>query len=103
MVPSVGSISIFGVQMLQFCSSIFGGELPIDRCLIAVSFVLPSSGFIGERLFVGNSPGETLPCQDVQFDFSHVEPTAVLGGVDDLQTPNQPARLLGRKGSVRRA
>ena len=50
--PSVGSTSIFGVQMLQFCSSIFGGELPIDCCLTAVSFVLPSSGFIGERLFV---------------------------------------------------
>src|SRR5580698_5783551 len=88
--------------MLQFCSSIFAGELPIDRCLTAVSFVLPGSGFSDKRLFVGNSPGKTLPCQDVQFDFGHVEPAAMLGRVDDLQALNQPTRLLGRKGLVQR-
>ena len=43
------STLIFWVQMLEFCSSVVGGELPIDLGLLAVSFFLPSGGFLRER------------------------------------------------------
>ena len=89
--------------MLQFCSSVVGFELPIDLGLLAVSFFLPGSGFVRKRLFVGNSPAKTLSRQNVQFDFGHVEPTAVLGRVNNLQTLDQPTSFLGRKGFVQGA
>src|SRR6516165_1845311 len=89
--------------MLQFRASVVGLELPIDLGLLAVSFFLPGGGFSRKRLFVGNPPGQALSRQHVQLDFGCVEPTAVLGRVNNLQTPNQPTRFLGRKGFVQRA
>lgn len=56
--------------------SVAGGELPIDGGA------------------VGNAAIKALVAQDAQLDLGHVEPTAVLWGVVNLQLLCQPQRLL---------
>ena len=77
---------ILWVQMLELCSNVGGFELPIDLGLLAVSLFLPCGGFVRKRLFVGNSSCKALSRQNVQFNLSHIEPTAMLGRVNNLQT-----------------
>src|SRR6516162_4171571 len=89
--------------MLQFRASVGSLELSIDLGLLTVSFFLPGSGFGRQRLFIRNAAGQTLARQDIQLDFRHVKPTAMLGRVNDFQTPDQPTSFLGRKGFVQGA
>ena len=48
-----------------------------------------------ERLLIGDTSVETLPCENGQFAFSDVEPTAMLGGVMDFEALDEPTGHLG--------
>jgi len=45
---------------------------------------------------------QTLADEYVDLDFGHVQPTAMLGGVDELEAISQGLGLLGHKGLVQR-
>ena len=55
-----------------------------------------------ERVLVRNSLRQAHIRQDGQLDFGDIEPTAVLGGVVELNLSRDGARLLGRKRRVER-
>jgi hypothetical protein len=99
---SVASGLIFRVQVLEFCPGVVGSELPIDSGLLAIAFVLPSGGLVDQRLFVGNPTGQALTSEDVQFDFRHIEPTAVLRRVDHFDPMDNATGFLGRERFVER-
>ncbi len=44
-----------------------------------------------------DTPGQALADHHIQFDFSYVEPTAMLRRVDKLETIPQRLGLIGRK------
>src|SRR5271163_3641700 len=81
------------VKSLELDAGIGGGELPIRLGMGLVSVVLPSCDFLNQDLLVGNAPIETLAGQHTQFGFSHIQPTAVLGGVVPLEALNQATRF----------
>ena len=47
-------------------------------------------------------PVQALPRQDAEFDFGHVQTTAVAWRVGELPTPGQPVGLLGGEGLLER-
>ena len=55
-----------------------------------------------ECLLIWDTAIETLLLENTQFDFGHIQPTTVLGGVMKLQFPGDPARLCRRKRLVQR-
>jgi hypothetical protein len=77
--------------------------LPIGFCVLLVASRLPSSDFIGQGLFVGNAPIETLSREDAEFGFGHIQPTAVFGCIVPFEPLDQPSGFLGRKGFVERS
>jgi hypothetical protein len=76
------SIYDFGVEGLEFCTSIVDFELPIYTPLFGIALCLPGRGF---RLQCGDVTKtaifQALLCQAAQFVFGDVEPAAVFGGV----------------------
>ena len=85
----MASTLIFWVQVLEFGPCVFGSKLPIDPGLFAVALVLPSGGLVDQRLLVGDPAGKALAGEDVQFDFRHIEPTAVLRSMHNLDPVNK--------------
>ncbi len=56
-----------------------GRESPVNLNGRLIAFVLPSEGLMFKRLQGGDTAVKALAYQDREFDFGHVEPTAVLG------------------------
>ena len=79
------SCSYCGIQPLQFYAGIGGGEVPIGFDMFFVSAVLPGGDLLDQGQLVGDTPIETLTRQHAQLGFSHVQPTAVFGGVVPLE------------------
>jgi hypothetical protein len=52
-------------------------ELPDNLDLLRVTPLFPGLHFINQNTFLGNAVVGTLPSQNAQFDFSHVQPTAM--------------------------
>jgi len=96
----VASTLIFRVEVLEFDPGIVRGDLPIDVGFLVIAFVLPGGRFFDQRLLVGNPAGQVLTGEDVQFDFGHVEPTAVLRCVDDLDPMDDSTSFLRQEGFV---
>jgi len=80
--------------MLEFDAGVAGGELPVDLALVSVGGVGPGFEFCVEDVDVGDASAEVLPGQAGQFDLGDATPTAVLGGVVDLQSAGQGEGLL---------
>ena len=86
--------------MAQLDACVVGGEPPVGGGAEGITALLPSGRFITQGVLVGNARVKDLSVEDTQFDFSHVEPTAVFGRVMDLQLLDNAPRLGGRKGFV---
>jgi hypothetical protein len=91
---------VLRIQPLQFYAGIGGGEVPIGFDMFLIAAVLPGGDFLSQGRLVGDASIETLTRQDAQFGFSHVQPTAVFGGVVPFEPLNGSAGLGGGKGFV---
>ena len=60
----------------------------------------PSRHFALQGVLVSNPTIQTLTAEGTEFNFRHVQPTAVLGGVDDFQFAREPVGFFRRKGFV---
>src|SRR5262245_53193772 len=89
--------------MLQLDPRIRRRETPLHPGAPRVAVGVPCGGLATERLLIRDALRQALPRQDRQFDLGHVQPTAVLGRVVDLQAGGDPSRLLGREGLVERS
>src|SRR5271166_2230363 len=58
--PSTPSRSHCGVQPLQLDAGVGRGEVPVSFGVFLVAAVLPCGDFLGQGLFVGDAPIETL-------------------------------------------
>jgi thioesterase superfamily protein len=70
--------------------------------MVGVAVFDPGRDLAFERGAVGDAPAETLPGQNGQFRFRHVEPAAVLGRVVPLEALDEAAGLLRRERLVER-
>ena len=59
------------IQPLQFHAGVGGGELPVGFGVVLVATGFPGGDFVGQGLFVWDSPVETLRRQDAEFGFGH--------------------------------
>ena len=85
------------IQLLQFDPGILRREPPAYLRLRSVAMLLPRSNFRPQERHFVDTPVETLTGKDAQFRLRHVQPTAVLGSVVNLQSLPQPPRLRGEK------
>ena len=93
----------FRVKPLQFDAGLLNSKLPVDGPLLDVC----SSGPCGDFRLQGHdiadaAVGQALAGETTQFAFRHVEPTAVLGGVDEVDPSHVLAGFLGRERFVER-
>src|SRR5439155_20058531 len=87
---SGSSLFNFRVKVLQLNSRVLGGEVPLDANLFAIAAFLPGRGLRGYFALGGNAPVQTLAGQHTEFRLGHVEPTAMLGRMHQLQLLRQP-------------
>ena len=91
----------FRVEPLQFHSGFVDGELPIDSSLLLVDTGGPGGNFGLQRLDVADpSVLQALAGHATQLTLRHVEPTAVLGSVNEIDPPHVVAGLVGRERFV---
>ena len=94
----------FGVEFFEFCASVFDGEVPIDTALLGVGFVRPGFDFsLQDFEFPDSATRKALACHAAQFAFSDVQPTAVFGSMNDVQSADIVTCLVYWKRFVERA
>ena len=77
--------------------------MPVDFGLKVVAAALPGGDFASHRLDAVDAPVQALPHHDIDLDFGHIEPAAMLRGIDELEAVPQRLGLLGGKRLVQRA
>lgn len=77
--------------------------MPFDGGCLGIAFADVGSDMFAERVLVGNSLRQAHVRQDGQLDFGDIEPTAVLGGVVNLQPLRQASGRVRGEGFVERA
>ena len=82
-------------------SRILGSELPVDFGLKVVAATLPGSDFASHRLDVVDAPAQALAEHDIDLDFCHVQPAAVLRDAGGLEAVPKRLGLLGGQTSRR--
>src|SRR4249920_2948832 len=87
---------------MQLGPSLLGGELPIDRGSLSVAAAFIGGYLLSERRDIRKTAIKTLTVQDTEFDFGHVQPTAMFGGVVELQFLANTAGFGGREGVIER-
>jgi hypothetical protein len=70
--------------------------------MIGVSLGDPGGDLVSDRLFIGDASIKASRGEDAEFGFSQVEPGAMFGRVAPLEALDQPPRLGGGKGLVKR-
>src|SRR3954451_7955616 len=90
------------VEMLEFDARVGGGEAPVDAVPRGIAVGDPGGHFLLDGRPVGQATVEALALQDAQLDLGHVEPTAMLGRVVDLQFVRQALRLGRRERLLQR-
>src|SRR5271154_3267057 len=100
-IRSSGSISMragvleHGIEFLQLDSGVLRRETPAHLRLRSVATLLPRFNFVPQHGHFVNPAVEALAGKNAQFRLSHVQPTAVLGSVVELQPLPQSSRLCG--------
>jgi hypothetical protein len=92
----------YGVEVAELDPGIIGREMPDHTACVTVARLVPRRQFGIQGLGVRDAAVQTLGTEHSEFDFSHVEPTAVAGRVVDFQPTCQTPRLLGLEGLVER-
>src|SRR5574341_1186719 len=88
--------------MTQFDPSLTSREAPLHPTAFGIAGSGPGGDFCRQRRGLGNPPPQALLAEHAQFDFRHVQPTAIAGRVMDLQAAGQPMGLGRRKSFVER-
>ena len=92
-----------GVERFEFSTGVVDLELPIDAGLFGGGFFGPGADFGLQDFELADATArQTLARHATQFAFRHVQPTAVLRRMHELQATDVLASLLGRKGFVER-
>jgi len=105
--PSVMSHLFCRIKAPKFDPGVLRRKLPGDFCVSVVTMALPCRDGCGGLGQAVHAPVQALANQNVQFDFGHVEPTAVLRGVDELEAVpkmlglGRRKRFIERTGTVR--
>ena len=86
---------------MQLPACLLGCELPIDRSALHIAAVFIDLKFLRKRGHVGEAAVETLALHDTEFNFSHVQPTAMFGRVVEFQFLAQSSRFVGREGIIK--
>lgn len=86
--------------MFEFDSGIRGRKLPVNAFLGRIAPLFPLGGFLDECLQIWDPSVQALDGQGAELDLGDIEPTAMLGGVVDLQTGGQSSGLLGWEGLI---
>ena len=73
------------VEAFEFDSGVGGRELPFGSEGLFVAGRLPGCDRRFHRCGTLKAAADTLPGEDAQFHFSHVQPTAVAGGVNEAK------------------
>jgi hypothetical protein len=77
----------------KFLACIRDGETSIDGDCSMLRWCSQPANVTLERHFVGDAAIEALVLKDTQLDLGHVQPTAMLWCVMQLQLPGDPPRL----------
>ncbi len=88
------------VEVLQFDAGVGGGEAPVHGGVGAVARFLPGGDLLLERDVIGDAPVQALPAEHAEFDFRHVQPTAVFGRMVQFQPIQDVPGFFGREGLV---
>lgn len=102
MIASTLSSLILWIQSLEFDASIFCSKLPIGTLAGSISRLLPRLHLASKRFNVSNPSIQTLLRQDTKLNLRHIEPTAMLRRVMNLQSLHIRPRLLRRKTLIQR-
>lgn len=89
------------IQFLEFIPGFRDGETTINRCPDRVPFRFPRTNFTGDDCLAGQPAIQTLVSQNRDFNFSHIQPTAMFRYIVKLQFPGKVTSLLRRKGPVK--
>src|SRR5712691_12461769 len=92
---SVASSLECRIEPLELDASAVGGELPVDLGVDLIAAGLPSADLAAQGFDLVDTAVQALGNHHVEFDLGHVEPTAVLGRVDELEPIPQCLGLLG--------
>ena len=96
---------MFGIERakaVKLGPGIPGVELPVDGGSGGVAFLDQGLDFPPQRVLVGEPLPQAGAGQHAELDFRHVQPTAVLGRVVELQPLGNPPGLWRWKGLVQR-
>jgi len=80
---------------VQCETSIVGGKTPGDGGARGIALGFQSGNALTQSVETFDAPGQTASCKNADFDLGHIEPTAMFGGVMELN-PLQDAACFGR-------
>ena len=102
-VTSVALRASSRIKAFELDAGIFSGELPVDFGLKVVTADRPGSNLAAHGFDAVDAPVQALADHDVDFNLGHVQPAAVLGCIDKLETVSQRLGLFRGKRLVQRA
>ena len=89
------------IQMFQFHAGIGGGETPVYSDGFLVPLLHPCLDLPMQGGLVWNPAIQAASHQGTQFNLGHIQPTAVLGRVVELEACSEPVlHTLGRSGKL---
>ena len=94
------SVLYWWVEGLELDAGILGGEAPVHPYCVPVALLLPRSHLPPQSALVGNTAVQALPGHHPDFDLRHIQPTAMLGSVMDLQPFGDAPRFGRLKGFI---
>src|SRR6478609_8612142 len=100
--PSRSTVLNYRVQLAELDASVRRGELPVYTDLALIPLLFPGRHLSAQLFATADAPVQTLPRQHAQLDLRHVQPTAMLGRVMDLQPLDDAPGLLRRERLVQR-
>ncbi len=72
----------------------------MDGGVLGIAAALPSHHFLLESRNIGKALTQTLPDQDRQFNFNHVEPGTMLGRIVEFEFLGNPQGFGRFKGCI---
>lgn len=75
-----------GIQFFEFDTRIVGCKTQFDGGFVGVAFGFPGQGFAFQSYLIGDVTRQALTAENTEFDFRHIEPTAVFGDRMRLQS-----------------
>src|ERR1700722_20152293 len=88
------------IELLQLDPGILSCESPPHFGLRLIAMALPSRDFVPQRRHLVDPAVKALTGENTQLSLRHVQPTAMLRRIVDLQPLPQSPRFCGGKGFV---